>query len=371
MQSNSQLKSVTTLHQQGIQQLLDSGCSFALFRRPEQKDVELIVQTEGETYEVGTDDTQLDGFIFAPFHTTKYRPTLLIRADRKAKGWDEILQSVEGLPHYRTRLNQLDHFRAENAEVESSCLYEERYHDVLNQIAEERFEKIVLTYCQESITDHLLGKEAMVFLRALDAYPNAMISLVYTPQSGRWIGCTPELLLEREQEAWHTMSLAGTCTEEDGEWNTKNVHEQDVVTRYVSQTLHELGAEEHHDTFSTMQIGHLRHIRTNFDFHFEGATDTLSVIRALHPTPAVCGLPKEASYQYIRYCERGCRNYFSGYLGPIKGNEEAHIYVNLRCAQICKEHTYYHAGGGITCLSRLYEERQEIQRKLRILKDLC
>lgn len=370
--NNQTLNTLTSAQYiQGIQHLLDSGCSFALYRQPGKQHVELVLQTEGNVYEVGEKDKELQGYIFAPFHTTKHRPTLLIRADRKAEGWQQIMACLDNLPKYPVRLNQLDHFRAENTDITHSQFYHQRFQDCLTQIAEERFEKLVLTYCEENYNKfHMRDKEAAVFLRALEAYPDAMVSLVYTPQSGRWIGCTPEVLLEREHEEWHTMSLAGTCTKEDGDWNTKNVHEQDVVTRYVDQTLRNVGAETHYGQRETMQIGQLRHIRTNFNFRFDKPTNTLDIVRLLHPTPAVCGFPKKESYQYIRYCELGCRNYFSGYQGPISGNEEAHLYVTLRCAQIAKESTYYHAGGGITSLSLYHEERQEIQRKLNILKNL-
>lgn len=355
---------------EAIQLLLDSGCAFALFRQPGRQEVELVVQTTGNVMEVQPDDHVLTGFVFAPFHTTKHRPTLLIRPDRTATGWTDIIAGTTQLPKYKLKLNQLDHFRAEWYNVDSSRFYDERFRDTIKQISEERFEKLVLTYCEQNCGEyHIKGKEARVFLRALDAYPNAMVYLCYTPQGGRWIGCTPETLVDREGDRWHTISLAGTCTEDDGEWNTKNIHEQDVVTRYICQELRALGAEETHSRFTTMRIGQLLHIRTDFDFQFHVPTHTLDIMRALHPTPAVCGFPKKEAYQYLRQCEKACRNYFSGYLGPINGDEEAHIYVNLRCAQITRNDTYYHAGGGITPLSLLWEERQEIQRKMRILKD--
>lgn len=356
---------------EAIQQLLDSGCCFVIYRRPKKQEVEVVIQTEGDAEIVQDDDKILNGFVFAPFHSTKHRPTLLIKPDKCACGWQDIILSTKKLPARKVYLNQLDHHRAEYEDINRSRFYKERYYDVISQIQQEKLEKVVLTYCQQEYgRHHLIGKEADMFLQALAAYPTAFVYLIYTPQGGRWMGCTPELLLERKDNHWHTMALAGTSTQEDGEWDTKNVHEQDVVTRYLVDTLHEIGAEEKHDYSNTLQIGELRHIHTSFNFCFAEPKNTIEVARTLHPTPAVCGFPKQKAYQYIRYCEKGCRNYFSGYLGPIIGNEEAHLYVNLRCAQITKDCTYYHAGGGITALSLLWEEQQEINRKMQILKSL-
>lgn len=355
-----------------IQRLLDSGLSFALFRKPHADNVELILQTEGEARPVASDETELHGFIFAPFYETKHRPTLLIRPDITCEGWDDIITATQGLEKKRyLKLNQLEHSRSEYISVQSSHIYEERFKDIQEQLINSRFEKLVLTYCEECGYPHnIRNEEASVFLRGIEQFPNAMVYLTYTPTGGRWIGCTPELLLKKQEDNWHTVALAGTHAWGEGEWDTKNVHEQDVVRRYIKETLNDLGATLGSEQRSTMQIGQLMHIRTDIPFNFPHPTHIMSVVRALHPTPAVCGYPKEPALRYLVKCERGCRNYFTGYLGVIDGNTSAHLYVNLRCAQICKDATFYHAGGGITLLSLLWEEKQEIERKLQMLKSL-
>lgn len=369
------MQSSTVIHpsqRAAIQRLLDSGLSFALFRRPNALDVELVLQTTGEARTVDAHETDLHGFIFAPFHETPHRPTLLIRPDVTATGWTAIEAATADLrPAKRLPLSQLSHSRSEMGSVENSNFYKRNFDTLLSQIAQERFEKLVLSYCQEAFsTNHMLDREAVTFLRALDKYPNGMIHLTYTPTSGRWIGCTPEQLLHRDGDKWHTVALAGTHAFGDGVWDTKNVHEQDVVRRFIQETLEGMGATEILQKRSTMQIGQLMHIRTDFEFRFAQRTHTMDVVRSLHPTPAVSGYPQGHAYRYLVQCERSCRNYFSGYLGLVDGNENADLYVNLRCAQICKKATYYHAGGGLTPLSLFWEERQEIERKMQMLKSL-
>ena len=354
-----------------IRQLVESGLSFALFRKPDADDVELILQKEGDPMVVKPEDTSLTGFIFAPFSECKQRPTLLIRPDIYVTGWEDIACVAKELPREKhVKLNQLDHSRSEFQPVSESQFYNERFHTILSQIANERFEKLVLSYCEQSYRYSIEKNEPQVFLKSLEKYPNAMVYLTYTPIAGRWIGATPELLLQREEDQWHTVALAGTHAWGDGEWDTKNIHEQDVVRRYINETLDEQGATCHDTKRSIMQIGPLMHIRTDFSFTFSTPRNTLDVARRLHPTPAVCGYPKEEAFRYLNKCEKACRNYFSGYLGVLEGNKSAHLYVNLRCAQIGKDATYYHAGGGITALSLLWEEKREIERKTQTLKSL-
>ena len=352
-----------------INRLLRSGRPFALFRYPQAQEVELILQTEGEPHVVAPHEEQLDGFIFAPFHETTECPTLLIRPDVHAKGWNDIALASEKISELPVPLETPG--RGESRDISDERLYERNFLRVMSEINQGHVEKIVLAHCQEETGEHhLWGREADVFLNALASQPNTMVSLVHTRQSGRWTGSTPELLLWHEDEEWSTMALAGTRIPEDGEWDRKNQLEQEVVTRYIRSTLQRLGAETEEGRSTTMHAAALMHIRTDIHFHFTTPPHPLRVARTLHPTPAVCGFPKDAALQHILRQEGESRRYFAGFLGTLSGNGQAHLFVNLRCAQTAPHATCYHAGGGITSLSQLSQEQQEIERKMNVLKRL-
>ena len=55
---------------------------------------------------------------------------------------------------------------------------------------------------------------------------------------------------------------------------------------------------------------------------------------------------------------------------PVNIQGVTHLYVNLRCAQLCPDATYFHAGSGLTIESKLEEERHEIDQKMQALQDL-
>lgn len=358
--------------QKTIQHLLDSGRCFALYRLPGTTHVELVLQDAKPAQLIHLGDTITDGFIFAPFAETSKRPTILIKSDRTAKGWEDITRITKTLHTSKQQsLPKLVNKHAHKEAASESDDYKAAFERLHKKIVDGHFKKLVLSYSQENKEKHLLGHEAAIFLKALTAYPNAMVYLVNAPHCGRWMGCTPELLLQKNGSQYHTVALAGTTENKTAEWDTKNIYEQDVVSQYITKTLQTIGASNiERSNCETMQIGKLSHRRTQFNFTLKVAKDTLDIVGALHPTPAVCGLPKEEAKAFLIKNEHTDRNYFSGYLGRIHSNGDAHLFVNLRCAQITNDTTFYHAGGGLTAASTLQDEAKEIDLKMETLKSL-
>jgi isochorismate synthase len=164
---------------------------------------------------------------------------------------------------------------------------------------------------------------------------------------------------------WHTMALAGTRTWEHGDWNAKNIHEQRIVSDYIEGQLQSLGARITRQGPYTSKAGHLYHLRTDYTFHLNKPTSPLKILQLLHPTPALCGLPKMEAWNFIRLFERNKRMYYGGYLGPLNLRAETNIFVNIRCAQIRPGgKALFFAGGGLTRNSFFSEEKDEIKRKM-------
>jgi isochorismate synthase len=93
----------------------------------------------------------------------------------------------------------------------------------------------------------------------------------------------------------------------------------------------------------------------------------------LHPTPAVCGLPKEDSKKFIIENENYDRSYYTGYLGELNtrsvNNElSSDLYVNLRSMQIENENAYVYIGCGITKDSDPEKEWEESVNKSMTMK---
>ncbi|MCK5278956.1 MAG: chorismate-binding protein, partial [Cyclobacteriaceae bacterium] len=91
------------------------------------------------------------------------------------------------------------------------------------------------------------------------------------------------------------------------------------------------------------------------------------MLELLHPTSAVCGMPKEPAKSFIIENEGFDREYFSGFLGPVNVQGETNIFVNLRCMKLMKHHAKLFAGAGIISNSNPEKEWNETEIKMQTL----
>jgi isochorismate synthase len=91
------------------------------------------------------------------------------------------------------------------------------------------------------------------------------------------------------------------------------------------------------------------------------------MLKLLHPTSAVCGMPMEKSLAFLRAHEGYDREYYSGYLGPVRINNESQLFVNLRCMQVSSGRARLYAGGGVLGESDPEKEWQETELKMNTL----
>jgi isochorismate synthase len=86
----------------------------------------------------------------------------------------------------------------------------------------------------------------------------------------------------------------------------------------------------------------------------------------LHPTPAVCGIPKENAKEMIREFEKHRRGDYTGYFGPVKTGDVS-LFVNLRSAFVNNNKMFLFIGGGITADSKPEKEWDETELKAKTL----
>ena len=379
--------------------------SFAIYRLPYQKECTLMIQHEGEPLKLKS-YTELNGkrgFVMAPFAVSPDQPILLIEADdvrsvdisRKEEGGKRKENSTETLSSFLVEsYNQIispSSFLLPPSSKESSLSSRQRYHiDFSNfhsNLLNGEFQKIVLSRCvQEPRKEEQLPMT--LFQKACELYPRMFISLVYTPQSGMWLMATPEILLEGGGSDWHTIALAGTMKLEgeslsfdspsvkgearlsDIAWTTKNIQEQRYVATYLMECLEHFSSQISEEGPYTARAANLVHLRSDFNFVLEDTRRIGELIRALHPTPAVCGLPKQQTFDFIRKNESQSRRYYSGFSGPYNPEVDTHLFVSLRCMQILDDCYCLYAGGGLLRDSEEDQEWEETEAKLETMRSL-
>jgi len=209
------------------------------------------------------------------------------------------------------------------------------------------------------------------FKKMLNNYKNAFVYLWYHPSIGLWMGATPERLINVTQNKFNTMALAGTQRYKNSVhvvWKEKEMQEQQYVTDYILNTIKgSIKNIEVSGTY-TVKAGDLLHIRTDIAGDLK-TTDLLgNLIEALHPTPAVCGLPKKEATKFIFENENYDRAYYAGYLGELNIEKNTHLFVNLRCMQVNNNIASIYIGGGITTDSKPEKEWQETVLKAAVMK---
>lgn len=220
--------------------------------------------------------------------------------------------------------------------------------------------KIVLS---RLIGEDLALPPLVLFREMCERYPDAFVQLISLPQTGCWLGASPELLIHKKGRQILTISLAGTKLPAE-DWTDKEKDEQGQVTEFIKDTLSELEIDPQIGLSNTVSAGPVEHLRTNIAA--ETNLPAPAIAAALHPTPAVCGNPRAAAAVHIRELEGHDRRLYTGYTG-FHCAERTDLYVNLRCMEIHDAGCTLYVGGGITAQSDPAAELEETARKANTL----
>jgi len=324
--------------------LLQQQHPFVLFRFPQEKQIHCYYQIDNETYL--TENFQEEGFVFAPF-LSQEENVMIPSTHRKSFKPIEVSSSAQlySLPK------------------EGKADFTAKVAAAVEEINTAKIEKVVLSYAFDLPYQ---GEGSTLFHRLVYTYNNAFVYYWSHPQTGQWLGASPERLITLRGGSFSTVALAGTLPSggRETDWTEKEKHEQQVVVDAIVGGLNQSGVAQniHIGERKTIKAGQLFHLQTPITAEIK-AGNLLSLVQYLHPTPAVGGLPKSTAVDYILLHEGYDRAYYTGYLGPFSKGDTARFFVNLRCAQITPQHLRIYTGAGITQGSDPDKEWEEICRK--------
>ena len=99
----------------------------------------------------------------------------------------------------------------------------------------------------------------------------------------------------------------------------------------------------------------------------KGAPDALDVLRLLHPTAAVGGMPRESAYEVITRLEQHDRGLYAGPVGWMDANGDGEWWIGLRGVLLEGRSFEAWAGAGIVSESDPIAEREETKDKLAVV----
>lgn len=338
--------------------------AFAYYRLPGQDEFTFVEQTEGELHIVSSASSLGEGagFVVSPFAVSADTPIVVIRPDRVEHGRTDLLpgkaDSSSAWPHSSNTAGERMRYGSDFR----------KFHE---QLLSGKFSKIVLSR-RSDITADVRETPETLFFRACRMFPHAFVALVSTPLTGTWLAATPEILLESHGGSWRTMALAGTMPVSTSAnrpvWCLKNIEEQRYVAAYIAECLAGFTNDYRADGPFTVHAGNVMHLRTDFVFTLPQPESFGRLVGALHPTPAVCGLPKTEACAFIQTDESCPRRYYSGFMGPLGIENTTKLYVSLRCMEICGGSYHLYAGGGLLAGSDEQQEWLETEAKMEAMR---
>ncbi len=353
-----------------INKIMLADLRAAIYRMPNEPTYNVCIDLSDK------DNSSLDirdfinkrGYIVAPFRATDKHPYIFIEEEisfelpRELSRFEDFISSRILSPQRNKYKNYLHPGHTDSFEEYSSSFVEMK-----RRLDEGKLKKVVLS--KQVATNYISPDETPVIYKNLDErYPNAYVFCVLIPQEFVWVGATPERLLSVENGLAKTSAIAATRASKDrgddpNDWTFKEKEEHEIVTEYILNALKESGLSDIEcSSLSFITAGHLTHLCQNLSGKIvEGNVEEL--IEKLHPTPAVCGLPKLEAMKLIGKSENYERSYYSGFVGKVDGRNDLSLYVNIRCMYINEYAATIFVGGGLTSLSKLEDEWEETEKK--------
>ncbi|MDZ7605975.1 MAG: isochorismate synthase [Cyclobacteriaceae bacterium] len=365
------------------------GFACAFYRLPQHTNSNIIIDTKGaRNLEKLTVEDGEEGFVFHPFssqsHDIKFlRKDIHFVTDTKNERM-KLIRSVLPESEIWERLQWVNEEKSSESHHQATAKQAEDSHEksrfvnlvnhAIENIRDGKLQKVIAAR-KKNISLKADFDPVLLFQHLCRMNENSFVYLTYIPGVGVWCGATPEALMEKDRDDFFkTVALAATQEKlpdiaiSEVSWTQKDIEEQALVSRYVINCFKKIRLREFEEVGPrSYSIGNLIHLKTDFvvDMNLVQYPNLCSeMLELLHPTSAVCGMPKEEAMQFIIDNEGFDREYYSGYLGPVNIMEESHIFVNLRCMKLANSHAELFAGAGILSNSQPEKEWHETEIKM-------
>ncbi|MDS0258740.1 isochorismate synthase [Haloarcula sp. S1CR25-12] len=216
--------------------------------------------------------------------------------------------------------------------------------------------------------------------RLAETYPDCY-RFVFSPDDGAtFYGATPERLVSLRGRTVRTEALAGSTgrgdTPAEDEWlaaelldSTKDIHEHEIVAEAIRDQLEPFAASVRIGDRSVRRLATVQHLRTSITAELADDEHVLSLVEALHPTPAVGGLPPDEALRTIRETEAFDRGWYAAPIGWVDARGNGTFAVGIRSAVATERTATLFAGAGIVADSDPDREWDEVQLKYRPMLD--
>lgn len=214
-----------------------------------------------------------------------------------------------------------------------------------------------------------------VVARLRAAYPSSFVFLV-----DGFLGASPELLVSRTGDVVRSHPMAGT-TARTGDPTADARLAASLLASAKDRAEHQITIDTVLDAVlpfcsyvdsepepSIVTLANVQHLASLVEGRLSApAASVLTLVAALHPTPAVCGHPRDAALALIERLEGFDRGRYAGTVGWVDHAGNGRFAVSIRCAEVTGARARLVAGNGIVADSEPALELAETRAKLQAM----
>ncbi|WP_320824883.1 isochorismate synthase [Reinekea sp.] len=206
-------------------------------------------------------------------------------------------------------------------------------------------------------------------------------SFLLSQPGWRFLGCSPERLFRRRHQRLDTEAIAGTlprgatraedfCYGQQLLTDPKLRLEHRLVGDFIGQQLKPYCADiDTQCKTHILKLSAIQHLCQPIQASLTPGVPNHALLQALHPTPAVCGYPRQVAHHLINALEPVGRGWYSGAVGVVS-DAGAEFAVAIRSALSHNNQLFCYSGVGIVEGSVAEQEWQELESKLHALLEL-
>ncbi|MFO7630736.1 MAG: isochorismate synthase [Prochlorococcaceae cyanobacterium] len=259
--------------------------------------------------------------------------------------------------------------------IASSSAWQDGYRSALQQglelVETGRLRKLVLAVRQQLLLERQL--DPLQLLAQLRQRQSGSCRFLWQQANGpALLGASPERLLTVRQGQLRSDALAGTApigpAAEPLLRSEKDRREHELVVEAITDVLRQAGLTPRRPRHPRLaRHGQLLHLHTPITAAI-GEQQPLTLAGALHPTPAVAGLPQREAMAALRSLEPFERGHYAAPIGWIDSAGDAELRVAIRSGRLQGRRLELTAGAGLVRGSEPERELQEVALKLGVLQ---
>ncbi len=391
--------SVMDVEHNGIQRVTDSSNSiqdlhssfYNNFNDEDLTSVPLFVG--GMKFSPEEKDTLWEMYSDSDWFIPKY---LFLRLDDRyfliTNFYCERISPAEILDDYKEALNkycvstvipefyEVSIVESNNEDVNEKIRWTQQVNNALKKIRAGEFQKIVLS---RQVIFKLGGEPNLyLLLKQLERdYPKCYI-FAFKKGDSVFFGASPEKLAKVSNGWVEADALAGSISrgntpEEDLKLEAellnseKNLKEQKAVVEFIRDSFSSFSEEIiYNEKPQIRKLANIQHLWTPIKARLKTNSSIFSILKDIHPTPAICGVPWTNALVSIKKMENHSRGLFAGMVGWFNFDNEGEFAVAIRSAILKADHVHAFAGCGIVEGSDPESEFEETELKLQPILSL-